>query len=142
MVPFEADDSQVIPLNLRLDRWQPAGRRGVALAVADGVIQIIRSEGGDLRLSGGDLHIREAGGGWRVADRGDLQKLKCLVSEGVETLDRSARISVVTSAWRRLLTHPKLFVPTPHHHDDDELLPSPYTGPRVCCRSPRGRAPW
>ena len=134
MDPLAADDpnSNVIPMP-PYDPWGlPRGRRGIPIAVSDGVVAIIRSEGGDLKLSGGDLHIREANGPWRVVTRADRQRLRCLTQEGVEALGEGARLSVVTASWRRLLEHPGLYVPVAHcRNDDDELIPVSQE-PQVC----------
>jgi hypothetical protein len=106
---FDPDDD-VVPLGPRRNPWpRPKGSNGVPIAVADGVIAIMRASGYDLRLSGGDLHIREAGA-WRRATRADLQHLRCLTHQGVEALGAGAKVSIVTASWRRLLAHPGLLV--------------------------------
>lgn len=106
-----AADNRVTPLDSR-DPWDapPRGRFGIPLIVADGVVAIIRREGGDLKLSGGYLHIREVNGPWRIATRADVQRLRCLVQEGVEALGQGGRLSVLAASWRRLTEHPGLLV--------------------------------
>ena len=79
----------------------------VPIAIADGVIEIVRANGGDLLLTGGDLHLYEAGI-WRVAEGADEQWLRALVQQGCEALGEGARLSIVGAAWKRLNEHPGL----------------------------------
>jgi P4 family phage/plasmid primase-like protien len=67
----------------------------------------VRSSGGDLLLTGGDLHFYGEGV-WREPEGEDEQWLRCLVQQGCEQLGEGAKLSVVNAAWKRLNEHPGL----------------------------------
>jgi P4 family phage/plasmid primase-like protien len=92
----------------RKPQAKPAGPHAAPVAIADGVIEIVRESGGDLLLSGGDLHLYQ-GGIWRVAGGAEEQWLRCLIQHGSETLGEGAKLSTVNSAWKRLNEHPGLY---------------------------------
>jgi P4 family phage/plasmid primase-like protien len=85
-----------------------ARRDTIPVAIADGVIEVVRDDGGDLLLTGGELYLYRAGV-WRPADAGMEQRLRVLIQEGAETLGQGAKLSAVNAAWRRLTEHPELY---------------------------------
>jgi P4 family phage/plasmid primase-like protien len=89
-------------------RAKPAARHAAPIAIADGVIAIVRKSGGNLLLTGGDLHLYQDGI-WRVAGGAEQQRLRCLIQQGCEALGEGAKLSVVNAAWKRLNEHPKLY---------------------------------
>jgi P4 family phage/plasmid primase-like protien len=86
---------------------KPAGPHAAPVAIADGVIAIVR-KGGDLLLTGGDLHLYQDGV-WRVAGGAEQQWLRCLIQQGSEALGEGARLGIVNAAWKRLVEHPGLY---------------------------------
>jgi putative DNA primase/helicase len=84
-----------------------AGPRAAPIAIAEGVIEIVRGNGGDLLLTEGDLYLYQDGI-WRVATGADEQWLRCLIQQGCEALGEGAKLGVVNAAWKRLVEHPRL----------------------------------
>jgi P4 family phage/plasmid primase-like protien len=89
-------------------RAKPAGPHAPPIAIAEGVIGIVRNEGGDLLLTGGDLYLYEDGI-WRVAGAAEEQRLRCLIQQGCEALGEGAKLGTVNAAWKRLTEHPELY---------------------------------
>jgi hypothetical protein len=88
----------------------PSGRKQpIAIAIADGVIDLVRTSGLDLRLANGNLYVCE-GNIWHEASAADIQWLRCLIQRGAEQLGDDARLGLVNAAWKRLNEHPDLFV--------------------------------
>jgi hypothetical protein len=83
---------------------------GIPLRIADAVINAVHAAGCDLRLHGGDIHLRENGSAWHVASKNDLHWLKVLVQKFAEEFGGDVRINIISAAWRRLSAHPQLYV--------------------------------
>lgn len=84
-----------------------SGPNAAAIAIVEGVIEIVRKAGGDLLLTAGDLFLYSEGI-WRVANGGDVQWLRCLIQQGSQALGEGAKLGVVNAAWKRLVEHPDL----------------------------------
>jgi P4 family phage/plasmid primase-like protien len=78
-----------------------------ALIIADGVIEAIRRDGGDLLLTEGELHLYRDGL-WSPADSAIEQRLRVLIQEGADAL-READPRILSAAWKRLKEHPALY---------------------------------
>ena len=90
------------------DQGETGKVKKAARVVADGVIRIVRDRGGDLLLTGGDLHIYRDGV-WHPATAGDEQWLRVLIQQGCEAVGRVADVRTLNAAWKRLYEHPGLF---------------------------------
>jgi hypothetical protein len=90
------------------------------IAIADMVIDRIRQAGGDIRLRNGNVELCQ-GSLWRIANRGDVQQLRCWVQQACEDINQAPTSRVIRAAWMRLVSHPALFVPV----DQAELPPPP-----------------
>ena len=88
-------------------RKSSSGSNAAPIAIAEGVLDIVRKAGGDLLLTAGDLHLYRDGV-WRIAQAGDEQWLRCLIQQGCEALGEGAKLSIVNAAWKRLVEHPDL----------------------------------
>src|SRR5262249_57889491 len=87
-----------------------AGKRTsgeTALIIADGVIDQIRRDGGDLLLTEGELHLY-CEGLWSPADKAIEQRLQVQIQEGIDAL-RESDARIPAAAWRRLKAHPALY---------------------------------
>src|SRR5262249_29870083 len=87
-----------------------AGRRKygqLALIIADGVIDAIRRDGGDLLLTEGELHFYRDGL-WSPADDALEQRLRVLIQQGADAL-HEADTRILSAAWKRLMEHPALY---------------------------------
>src|SRR5262249_380389 len=82
-------------------------RAQLAVILADGVIAAIRRDGGDLLLTGGDLHFYRDGL-WSPADDALEQRLRVLIQQGADTLGE-ADTKILSAAWKRLNEHPALY---------------------------------
>ena len=83
------------------------GLRAAPIAIAEGVLEIVRAAGGDLLLTDGEMYLYDAGI-WRIATPADQQRLRCLIQQGCESLGEGAKLGVVNAAWKRLAEHPGL----------------------------------
>jgi hypothetical protein len=103
----------IVPLGPRRTPWSgspKAARHGLPLRIADAVIEAVRAAGSEMRLHGGDIHLRADGAKWLVASKNDLHWLKVLVQKFAEEFGGDVRINVISAAWRRLSAHPGLYV--------------------------------
>src|SRR5262249_40449816 len=64
-------------------------------------------DGGDLLLTGGDLHFYRDGL-WSPADDALEQRLRVLIQQGADTLGE-ADTKILSAAWKRLNEHPALY---------------------------------
>ena len=76
--------------------------------VADGVIDRLRAEGMAMMLSEGEVWIYGEGF-WRVMAPADQQWLLTLIQEGFEELGEPGKTSSLSSTWKRLNEHPRLY---------------------------------
>jgi P4 family phage/plasmid primase-like protien len=83
-------------------------RDTVPITIADGVVEIVRNDGDDLLLTGGELYLYHEGV-WRPADAATEQRLRVLIQQGAEALGEGAKLSIVGAAWKRLVEHPGLY---------------------------------
>jgi predicted transcriptional regulator len=108
-----AADDKRLPLGPQRAPWSSSpktARHGLPLRIADAVINAVLAAGCELRLHGGDIHLRENGAAWHVASKNDLHWLKVLVQQYAEEFGGDVRINVISAAWRRISAHPQLYV--------------------------------
>src|SRR5262249_33059936 len=83
-------------------------RNELALIIADGVIDAVRRDGGDLLLTEGGLHFYRDGL-WSPADDAIEQRLRVLIQQGADALREGGDTRILSAAWKRLNEHPALY---------------------------------
>lgn len=83
------------------------GKAAAPNIVADGVIEAIRQQGGDLALTEGEIWLYEAGV-WTMTTPAETQWLRTLIQTGCDELGYPGDTKVANAAWKRLTEHPAL----------------------------------
>lgn len=83
------------------------GKAAAPVVIADGVIESIRREGGDLALTEGEMWFYEAGV-WTACSAGEEQWLRTLIQTGCDELGYPGDTKTANAAWKRLMEHPGL----------------------------------
>lgn len=90
------------------DRAKKAqGKSAAPVVIADGVIETIRRDGGDLALTEGEMWFYE-GGVWSACAAGEEQWLRTLIQTGCDELGYPGDTKTANAAWKRLMEHPGL----------------------------------
>jgi P4 family phage/plasmid primase-like protien len=100
---------------------QQVDKQHLANAVADGVIEAVRTGGQDLILTEGEIWLY-ADGIWHVMTPADQQWLLTLIQTGFETLGEPAKNANLSAAWKRLTEHPELFQRTVEWANSDVIV--------------------
>jgi len=85
----------------------PTGKAAVPVAVADGVVEVIRRAGMDIALTEGEVWLYEEGV-WRACAPADEQWLRTLIQTGCDDLGCAGDTKTANAAWKRLNEHPGL----------------------------------
>ena len=80
-----------------------------AFAVADGIIETLRQRNCSMMLTEGDVWLY-GDGFWRVMTPADQQWLLTMIQGGFEAIGEPGKTASLTSAWKRLMEHPRLYV--------------------------------
>jgi hypothetical protein len=108
----EPDDGNVVDLGEARAKTKRKPRSPSVLlapfAVADGVIETVRRHGGDILLSEGEVWLYGEGF-WRIMTPADRQWLATMIQQGFEEIKEPGKTSSLTSAWKRICEHPRLF---------------------------------
>lgn len=83
------------------------GKAAAPVVIADGVVEAIRRDGGDLALTEGEMWFYEAGV-WRACGAGEEQWLRTLIQTGCDELGYPGDTKTANAAWKRLIEHPGL----------------------------------
>jgi P4 family phage/plasmid primase-like protien len=87
---------------------KPRGSSALPIVIADGVVETVRGDGGDIVLAEGELWLYREGL-WSVATPADELWLRTLIQTGCDTLGGSGDTKVANGAWKRLHEHPELY---------------------------------
>ncbi|HEX2554222.1 MAG TPA: phage/plasmid primase, P4 family [Microvirga sp.] len=81
----------------------------IPVIVADGVVETIRRDGGDILLAEGEIWMYRDGV-WTALSPSDEQWLRTLVQRGCDAMGRAGDSKVANAAWKRLNEHPDLYL--------------------------------
>lgn len=77
------------------------------VVIADGVVEAIRRDGGDLALTEGEMWFYESGV-WTACAAAEEQWLRTLIQTGCDELGYAGDTKTANAAWKRLMEHPGL----------------------------------
>ena len=110
------DEKRAKPAKAKRER-----ETAVQVVVADGVVEAIRQDAGDILLAEGDIWIYREGV-WAVMSPTEEQWLKTLVQRGCDALGHAGDSKAANAAWKRLTEHPDLHRRQVHWDQSDVIV--------------------